>query len=198
MKYFIDTEFHEYKKQPKLFGIPIGKPVDTIELISIGIIDENNNHLYLRSKDFDLKTAYKNDWLRENVLNQYCSVGKLTSLSDLEGVAKNQLSILDIKKAILNFLQFDKAPEFYGYFSDYDWVVFCWIFGRMIDLPKNFPMYCIDVNQILNETIQNKDNQKEIKKHVKYNLRFNQEHHPLSDAAFAKDLHDLLLSIKNG
>jgi hypothetical protein len=24
-------------------------------------------------------------------------------------------------------------PEFYGYYSDYDWVVFCWLFGRMIE-----------------------------------------------------------------
>lgn len=38
-------------------------------------------------------------------------------------------------------------PEFYGYYSDYDWVVFCWIFGLMIDLPEGFPMYCIDLKQ---------------------------------------------------
>lgn len=42
-------------------------------------------------------------------------------------------------------------PEFYAYYADYDWVVFCWIFGRMIDLPKGFPMYCRDLKQILDE-----------------------------------------------
>ena len=41
--------------------------------------------------------------------------------------------------------------QFYGYYSDYDWVVFCWLFGKMIDLPKGFPMYCIDLKQILDE-----------------------------------------------
>jgi len=41
--------------------------------------------------------------------------------------------------------------QFYGYYSDYDWVVFCWLFGRMIDLPKGFPMYCIDKKQQLDE-----------------------------------------------
>ena len=46
-----------------------------------------------------------------------------------------------------------KSPKFYGYFADYDWVVFCWLFGKMIDLPKGFPMYCIDLNQILNEKV---------------------------------------------
>lgn len=43
------------------------------------------------------------------------------------------------------------APQFYGYYSDYDWVVFCWLFGRMNDLPKGFPMYCIDLQQTLDE-----------------------------------------------
>ena len=40
-------------------------------------------------------------------------------------------------------------PQFYGYYSDYDWVAFCWLFGKMIDLPKYFPMYCIDLKQML-------------------------------------------------
>lgn len=41
--------------------------------------------------------------------------------------------------------------EFYGYYADYDWVVFCWLFGRMIDLPKNFPMYCKDLKQMMDD-----------------------------------------------
>lgn len=41
--------------------------------------------------------------------------------------------------------------EFYAYYADYDWTVFCWLFGRMIDLPPDFPMYCIDLKQILDE-----------------------------------------------
>lgn len=36
---------------------------------------------------------------------------------------------------------------FYGYYADYDWVLFCSLFGRMIDLPKGFPMYCRDLKQ---------------------------------------------------
>lgn len=43
--------------------------------------------------------------------------------------------------------------QFYGYYSDYDWVVFCWLFGKMIDLPKGFPMYCIDLKQWKDEFI---------------------------------------------
>lgn len=42
-------------------------------------------------------------------------------------------------------------PEFYAYFADYDWVVFCWLFGKMMDLPSGFPMYCKDLKQILDD-----------------------------------------------
>ena len=48
-------------------------------------------------------------------------------------------------------IRFDNSIQFYGYYSDYDWVVFCWLFGKMNDLPKGFPMYCIDLKQILDE-----------------------------------------------
>lgn len=43
--------------------------------------------------------------------------------------------------------------EFYGYYSDYDWVVFCWLFGKMKDLPKGFPMFCIDLKQMLDDKV---------------------------------------------
>jgi hypothetical protein len=48
-----------------------------------------------------------------------------------------------------------ETPQFYGYFADYDWVVFCWLFGKMIDLPKGFPMYCTDLKQELDKKTEN-------------------------------------------
>lgn len=42
-------------------------------------------------------------------------------------------------------------PEFYGYFCDYDWVLFCSLFGTMMDLPPGFPMYMRDLKQTLDE-----------------------------------------------
>ena len=41
--------------------------------------------------------------------------------------------------------------EFYRHYSDYDWVVFCWLFGRMIDLPEGFPMFAFDIQQQIEE-----------------------------------------------
>jgi len=41
--------------------------------------------------------------------------------------------------------------ELYGYYSAYDHVLLSWIFGKMSDLPKSFPMFTIDLKQILDE-----------------------------------------------
>lgn len=38
-------------------------------------------------------------------------------------------------------------PKFYGYYSSYDWVVFCWLFGVMMELPEGFPYLPIDLVQ---------------------------------------------------
>ena len=42
-------------------------------------------------------------------------------------------------------------PIFVGYYSDYDWVLFCSLFGTILDLPDTYPKYCIDLKQTLDE-----------------------------------------------
>jgi len=71
-----------------------------------------------------------------------------------------------------------KDIEFYAYYADYDWVVFCWLFGKMINLPEGFPKYCIDLKQILDEKAKNivrplcfGDNKKEIKEMVNRSIK---------------------------
>lgn len=41
--------------------------------------------------------------------------------------------------------------QLYGYYSAYDHVALCWLFGKMIDLPTGFPMYTIDLKQSFDE-----------------------------------------------
>lgn len=112
----------------------------------------------------------------------------------------------------------------YGYMSAYDHVVFCWIFGKMIDLPKGFPMYTIDLKQELDRKIENlstkeitdivfgegymkhdvfvhADNPKFsvkkidcIKQSPKYPKQTN-EHNALSDARFNYELYKFLEAI---
>ena len=103
--------------------------------------------------------------------------------------------------------------QFYGYYADYDWVVFCWLFGKMIDLPKGFPMYCIDLKQVSDETLIrliNEENKKAplhytgvpkwkkfindydiIKKLPNYPKQSN-EHNALADARWNKQLYNFL------
>lgn len=144
MKIFFDTEFHEYKK----------KGIDTIELISIGMVDENGNKLYLISNEFDLRAAWNNPWLRDNVCRNLNE-----SIVDLKTfkayIAKEGISRKEMQKLILDFC--GDTPEFWAYYASYDWVVFCWIFGRMIDLPNHFPMYPKDLIQVINTFGINKE-----------------------------------------
>lgn len=118
MDYYLDAEFHEYAKQPKLLGLNIGKPIDTIELISIGIVGEDYssaqpfNSKVLRSttktlkqgreyyaicKDFDVKAAWENVWLRENVLK-----GIYRELMDIAIDSLDDVSV--IHKGALEFI----------------------------------------------------------------------------------------------
>jgi len=68
MKYYLDTEFHEYKKviieQERGHGYHTEHKheIDTIELISIGIVSEDNRELYLICKEFDIQAAWDNEW----------------------------------------------------------------------------------------------------------------------------------------
>lgn len=71
-------------------------------------------------------------------------------------------------------------PTFYGYYCDYDWVVFCSLFGRMLDLPNGYPMYMRDLKQMLDETGTEE---------WKLKPKNPNEHHALSDARWNRSLH---------
>jgi len=95
-----------------------------------------------------------------------------------------------------------KNPEFYAYYADYDWVVFCWLFGKMMDLPKGFPMYCRDLKQMLDEKQKTKFGLSEkngklvndIKQLPNYPKQKN-EHNALADARWNKKLYHFLESL---
>ena len=103
--------------------------------------------------------------------------------------------------------EYDNTPiELYGYYSAYDHVALCWIFGKMIDLPKVFPMYTIDLKQIMDEKVEDYSdhfsNGNEsfetklswIKNKDNYPKQTN-EHNALADARWNKKLHEFLKNI---
>ena len=67
MKYFIDTEFLEGKQDKRFLGIKYGETKPTIDLISIGIVAEDDREYYAISKDFNLKEAW-NRWQSKKVI----------------------------------------------------------------------------------------------------------------------------------
>jgi len=83
------------------------------------------------------------------------------------------------------------TPRFYGYYADYDWVLFAWMFGRMVDLPKEFPFHCIDIKQMMDaEGVKRSDKgfpQIDKSKH----------HNALSDAVWHMDMYNFVMDVSN-
>lgn len=149
MKYFFDTEFIErfvymYDENPE-------NRVHTVIPISIGIVAEDGREYYAINKHCRWELA--DDWVKENVIRKLPNNWLHSSYihRNLNPLYK---SLDEIKADILAFAPPDSNPEFYAYYADYDWVAFCQIFGRMIDLPKGYPMYCRDLKQTLDEYVQ--------------------------------------------
>lgn len=156
MDYYLDTEFAE-------------RPC-TIDLISIALVREDGQYLYCESSEFNKDLC--NDWVTKNVLP------KLTYPPHLQSTRA------EIRDSLRNFIGND-TPRFWGYFADYDWVVFCWLFGAMIDLPKHWPMFCLDLKQELNRL--------KIPKEALTPQDPADEHHALLDAQWIKRVHQTLL-----
>lgn len=202
MKYFFDTEFHEYKRDG----------FNTIELISIGMVAEDGRELYAESLDYDFAAARLNPWLNENVLAHLWSrQGNKREYNMFlrDGGKGGLLHDSEIAGEIRRFVGDDANPQFYAYYADYDWVVFCWLFGRMIDLPKGFPMYCRDLKQMLDAYIEGTWEAVKLSTWGHTGLSLDQvkalpdypkqenEHNALDDARWNKKLYDFLTNSEN-
>lgn len=134
MKYFLDTEFIEDGK--------------TIDLISIGIVSEDGRELYFQNYECDFSKA--SDWVKANVFPSLEGDVETRTGSDRwktkRAIAESIVRFVGWYENEPHFEQGWK-PEFWGYYADYDWVVFAQLFGTMLDLPKGFPMYCRDIKQ---------------------------------------------------
>jgi hypothetical protein len=226
MKYFIDTEFIEEFKKP-LFG----KRRHFIDLISIGIVAEDGREYYAVSSDYNYHDADK--WVQENVIlpiYKETIVGDNRNRFDVDrfhktyGKTNKQIAqevfefctqdTITIEKAKYYDIAYKyKDIEFYAYYADYDWVVFCSLFGRIIDLPKGFPIYCRDLKQSLdtyNEKVWFPDSKKYMEEtdiQVTKELALSKlksldtfpkqenEHSALDDARWDKELYNFLQKV---
>jgi hypothetical protein len=159
MKFFIDTEFIE------------SGPCFPLILLSVGIVSEDGREFYAVNADAPLELA--NDWVKANVVPH---------LLKIDLVGEPRMKIATLKHAVLAFIG-DCKPEFWGYYADYDWVVFCQLFGKMMDLPKGWPMYCRDIKQLCDE----RNNPELPKQH-------STEHNALNDARWNKKAYEFLIA----
>lgn len=141
MLYALDTEFCENGK--------------TIELISVALVAEDGRTFYVqvcetpidedRREFYGLTAPLAHEWVRQHVVPH---LDHRNCLTPCEASACPWRHKSDVPDAILGFLH-DASPVFVGYYSAYDWVALCQLFGTMMDLPQGWPMYCRDLRQLL-------------------------------------------------
>lgn len=146
-RYFYDTEFIEDGR--------------TIDLISIGIVAEDGREYYAVNRDARWKRIYEHEWLCEHVLPSlpllhgdarlHVLTGPITrrrnpyALDFYDRAFRHRTVIADEVRQFL--LSGDDKPELWGWYSDYDHVCLCQLWGSMADLPDGIPMYTRDLKQ---------------------------------------------------
>ena len=121
MRYFYDTEFIEDGR--------------TIELVSIGIVAEDDREYYAVSTQFDSSKA--NAWVRANVLD------KLPNPS-----SKVWKSADTIKREVYEFLtSTGPTPELWAWVGAYDHVLLAQMWGDMAALPREIPRFTRELRQ---------------------------------------------------
>lgn len=121
MRYYLDTEFDEN--------------ADRVCLISLALHAEDRRELYLVSTEVNPDAC--NPWVKQHVLPQLHAF-------PVDGSGPLEWFHLRIE----DFLAQDPSPTFWGYYSAYDWFLFCRLWGGMLMMPKKFPNVCMDLKQL--------------------------------------------------
>ena len=167
-QFFFDTEFMEQDGH--------------VELLSIGVVRRDERGMestYLVNSDADHSKA--NEFVQEHVIPYL--------LETKCGVSPCVAPMSKIAEFLEQFLDGDGKWEAWAYYADYDWVAFCSLWGRMVDLPKQMPFLCMDVKQYAHhvgatrEDMPNDDAD---------------EHHALVDARWTMRAYDALCGMDEG
>jgi hypothetical protein len=106
-------------------------------------------------------------------------------LDAARGPSDDSIARAVIRRLVADFLLAKVTPtnaaQIWCYYGSYDMVALAQLFGRMIDLPKGIPMYCMDLKQLSVE-VGSPEHPKQI----------NQEHDALDDARWNKQLFEFL------
>lgn len=135
---------------------------NTVLLLSIGMVRWDGLTYYAEPKETDRSLA--GEWVQKNVIPH------------MRGPV---MATQSIQADILAFC--GPRPEFWGYFADYDWMLFCALMGGMMSLPSSWPMLCLDIQQ---ERIRL--GIRELPKQT------STEHNALNDAIWTRQAHEFI------
>lgn len=166
MRYWYDTEFIED-------GV-------SIELLSIGIVAEDGREFYAENGEADLRKA--SPWVVEHVLPNMWSQQPCANRPSPWASGKvvgGFLQYREIRDAIKDFCNPCKygIPEFWADYAAYDHVALCQLFGMMVQLPPNYPMYTRDLRQEIDRA------------GIEPATQLVGNHNALSDARWVRDSH---------
>lgn len=135
MRWYLDTEFLEDGR--------------TVELISIALVSQDGAvEYYAGNAECDFERVRRSPWLMKHVVPHLPPFGESFWKSRLE-IANDILGVLGLERDTGNAVF--GTPEIWADFASYDWVAFCQLYGRMIDLPPGMPMFCMDLMQDLRQ-----------------------------------------------
>lgn len=117
-RFFFDTEFMDHG--------------DRVELISIGVVGHGREY---HAVNMHANLARANGWVRENVIRHLPEDDALWKAPE------------QIRDDLANFLNVGAPAELWAYYSAFDWVLFCQLFGGMMSLPKYVCGFCSDLKQ---------------------------------------------------
>ena len=169
-RYYLDTEFLDDGDHQR------------IVLISIGIVCSDGRELYLVSNEFDYDEVKRDDWMRDNVLAQ---LPPRPADPNMSGPWRTRAEIRDAIAAFIEDPGDGTKPEVWAYVASYDWVLFCQLFGKLINMPKHFPWIVNDL--------------KAWATHAGYTGRFRDllpdtgHHDALCDARWNRDVHEKVI-----
>jgi len=143
-RYFYDCEFIEDGR--------------TIDLVSIGVVDEHGREFYAISTEFDPTPALP--WVRRNVLDRLPSPGHPAWRSrerirdDLYAFLVEPLRREESAAGSGNSSERTRPNyeiELWAWYGAYDHVVLAQLWGRMPDLPREIPRFTKDLRQLWDE-----------------------------------------------
>jgi len=156
-----------------------------MELISVGMVREDGEALYLINADVSLSQIARHVWLALNVWPTLPLANPNDNILawDTEHVDYPRVLALDtIASKVLEFCTADgEEPELWAYYGAYGHVILSQMFGTMAELPPGMPMF---TNDIVQEWKRQGCPQLPPQQHV--------QHHALEDAQWVREAHKWL------